>query len=71
MVQDAATLRMLAWPPELRVVKTTTRGVASSFLAGKSCWHTRLKLQSASADAQVGGRAEVEAKLGWGWLGRW
>lgn len=57
MVQDAATLRALAWPQELRIVKTTSRSGASSFLAGKSCWHTRLKVQYTTADAQVGRRA--------------
>lgn len=54
MAQDAPTLRALAWPPELHIAKTLARSTAQNFLASKSCWQTRLKIQCASPEAQVG-----------------
>ena len=55
MLKDAAAAQAVGWPPELHIAKTLARSAAESFLESKrsACLLTRLKIQFASAEAQV------------------
>lgn len=54
---DAAALRALSWPPELRLAKTLARASANSFLQGKPrTWQSQLSIHYATPEAQARGR---------------
>ena len=65
MPHDAPALQAMSWPAELRLVRTVSIADATAFLAGRTSWPTRLKIQQyASPEAQVGGAWTWQAAEG-------